>query len=323
MVKKGTPARVEPAGSFLPVVPEEEQQDPGEAVGSAAANPSATSQVEGAEAAGSAAARPPRGREGRGRAGKSVNRKEDRKVYYEAQDLYRQYWGVRQTPRIKYEDATREYCAELLDCYNWHYSCGPYAAAEEFDEEVPTGSEQPEGAGSAAPAEVAADRVVETGSEVLESSTASTVVLTPREPEGPPPGFVSGATSQSRRPASPPVRRRRSRTSSAPAADRVAGRAAPSEAPRASSVGPVVGQAEGGRRRRRRTSDRRGRAEEGRDVARKPPSPPTERSRSTEVARRRGRRQRQWWNRSQGSQQQFLIRRHLLPIGLTDVVSGS
>ena len=86
MVKKGTPARVEPAGSFLPVVPEEEQQDPGEAAGSAAANPSATSQVEGAEAAGSAAARPPRGREGRGRAGKSVNRKEDRKVYYEAQE---------------------------------------------------------------------------------------------------------------------------------------------------------------------------------------------------------------------------------------------
>ena len=74
MVKKGTPARVEPAGSFLPVVPEEEQQDPGEAAGSAPANPSATSQVEGAEAAGSAAARPPRGREGRGRAGKSVNR---------------------------------------------------------------------------------------------------------------------------------------------------------------------------------------------------------------------------------------------------------
>ena len=72
MVKKGTPARVEPAGSFLPVVPEEEQQDPGEAAGSAAANPSAASQVEGAEAAGSAAARPPRGREGRGRAGKSA-----------------------------------------------------------------------------------------------------------------------------------------------------------------------------------------------------------------------------------------------------------
>ena len=132
--------------------------------------------------------------------------------------------------------------------------------------------------------------MVETGSEVLESSTASTVVLTPRQPEGPPPGFVSGATSQSRRPASPPVLHRR--TSSAPATDRVAGRAAPSEAPRASSVGPVVGQAEGGRRRRRRTSDRRGRAEEGRDVARKPPSPPTERSRSTEVARRRERRQR-------------------------------
>ena len=292
MVKKGTPARVEPAGSFLPVVPEEEQQDPGEAAGSAAATPTAASQVEGAEAAGSAAARPPRGREGRGRAGKSVNRKEDRKVYYEAQDLYRQYWGVRQTSRIKYEDATREYCAELLDFYNWHYSCGPYAAAEEFDEEVPAGSEQPEGAGSAASAEVATDRVVETGSEVLESGTASTVVLTPRQPEGPPPGFVSGATSQSRRPASPPVRRRRSRTSSAPATDRVAGRAAPSEAPRASSVGPVVGQVEGGHRRRRRTSDRRGRAEEGRDVARKPPSPPTERSRSTEVARRRERRQR-------------------------------
>ena len=214
MVKKGTPARVEPAGSFLPVVPEEEQQDPGEAAGSAAANPTAASQVEGAEAAGSAAARPPRGREGRGRAGKSVNRKEDRKVYYEAQDLYRQYWGVRQTSRIKYEDATREYCAELLDFYNWHYSCGPYAAAEEFDEEVPAESEQPEGAGSAASAEVATDRVVETGSEVLESGTASTVVLTPRQPEGPPPGFVSGATSQSRRPASPPVRRRRSRTSS-------------------------------------------------------------------------------------------------------------
>ena len=134
--------------------------------------------------------------------------------------------------------------------------------------------------------------VVEAGSEVLESGTASTVVLTPRQPEGPPPGFVSGATSQSRRPASPPVRRRRSRTSSAPATDRVAGRAAPSEAPRASSVGPVVGQVEGGHRRRRRTSNRRGRAEEGRDVARKPPSPPTERSRSTEVARRRERRQR-------------------------------
>lgn len=31
----------------------------------------------------------------------------------------------------------------------------------------------------------------------------------------------------------------------------------------------------------------------------------------------------QWWNRSQGSQQQFLIKRHLLPIGLIDVVSGS
>ena len=102
MVKKGTPARVEPAGSFLPVVPEEGQEEPSEAAGSAAANPTATSQVEGSEAAGSAAARPPRGREGRGRAGKSVNRKEDRKVYYEAQDLYRQYWGVRQTPRIKY-----------------------------------------------------------------------------------------------------------------------------------------------------------------------------------------------------------------------------
>ena len=274
MVKKGTPARVEPAGSFLLAVPEEEEQH------------------QSGEAAGSAAARPPRGREGRGRAGKSVNRKEDRKVYYEAQDLYRQYWGVRQTSRIKYEDATREYCAELLDFYNWHYSSGPYAAAEEFDEEVPAGSEQPEGAGSAASAEVATDRVVETGSEVLESGTASTVVLTPRQPEGPPPGFVSGATSQSRRPASPPVRRRRSRTSSAPATDRVAGRAAPSEAPRASSVGPVVGQVEGGHRRRRRTSDRRGRAEEGRDVARKPPSPPTERSRSTEVARRRERRQR-------------------------------
>ena len=138
MVKKGTPARVEPAGSFLPVVPEEEQQDPGEAAGSAAANPTAASQVEGAEAAGSAAARPPRGREGRGRAGKSVNRKEDRKVYYEAQDLYRQYWGVRQTSRIKYEDATREYCAELLDFYNWHHSCGPYAAAEEFPENQKT-----------------------------------------------------------------------------------------------------------------------------------------------------------------------------------------
>ena len=186
---------------------------------------------------------------------------------------------------------------------------------------MPAGSEQPEGAGSAASAEVATDRVVETGSEVLESGTASTVVLTPRQPEGPPPGFVSGATSQSRRPASPPVRRRRSRTSSAPATDRVAGRAAPSEAPRASSVGPVVGQVEGGHRRRRRTSDRRGRAEEGRDVARKPPSPPTERSRSTadDESDVNG----QWWNRSPGSQQQFLIRRHLLPIGLIDVVSGS
>ena len=263
MGKKGTPARVEPAGSFLPAVPEEEEQhQSGEAAGSAAANPTAASQVEGAEAAGSAAARPPRGREGRGRAGKSVNRKEDRKVYYEAQDLYRQYWGVRQTSRIKYEDATREYCAELLDFYNWHYSSGPYAAAEEFDEEVPAESEQPEGAGSAASAEVATDRVVEAGSEVLESGTASTVVLTPRQPEGPPPGFVSGATSQSRRPASPPVRRRRSRTSSAPATDRVAGRAAPSEAPRASSVGPVVGQVEGGHRRRRRIAgDEQKRAE--------------------------------------------------------------
>ena len=57
MVKKGTPARVEPAGSFLPVVPEEGQEESGEAAGSAAAHPTATSQVEGAEAAGSAAAK--------------------------------------------------------------------------------------------------------------------------------------------------------------------------------------------------------------------------------------------------------------------------
>ena len=251
-------------------------------------------QAEGSEAAGSAAARPPRGREGRGRAGKSVNRKEDKRVYYEAQDLYRQYWGTRQTPRIKYEDATREYCEELLDHYNWHYSSGPYAPAEEVDEEEPVGIDQPEGAGSAASAETATDRVVATGSEFLESGTAEAVVLTPRQPEGPPPGFVSGTTSQSRRPASPPVRRRRDRTSSAPATDRVAGRAAPSEAPRASSVGPVVGQAEvgSGHRRRRRTSGRRGRSDEDRDVARKPPSPPTERSRSAVVARRRERRQR-------------------------------
>ena len=91
MVKKGIPARVEPAGSFLPVVPEEGQEMSGEAAGSAAAEPTAPAQTEGSKAAGPAAARPPRGREGRGRAGNSVNRKEDKKVYYEAQNLYRQY----------------------------------------------------------------------------------------------------------------------------------------------------------------------------------------------------------------------------------------
>ena len=265
MVKKGTPARVEPAGSFLPVVPEEGQEASGEAAGSAAAEPTAPAQTEGSEAAGSAAARPPRGREGRGRAGKSINRKVDKKVYYEAQDLYRQYWGSRQTSRIKYEDATREYCEELLDHYNWHFSIGPYAPVEEVVEEEPVGTDQPEGAGSTASAETATDRVVVTGSEFLGSGTAEAVVLTPRQPEGPLPGFVSGTTSQSRRPASPPVRRRRDRTSSAPATDRVAGRAAPSEAPRASSVGPVFGQAEvgSGRRRRRRTSGSQGTSRRG------------------------------------------------------------
>ena len=295
MVKKGTPARVEPAGSFLPVVPEEGQEESGEAAGSAAADPTAPAQAEGSEAVGSAAARPPRGREGRGRAGKSVNRKEDRRVYYEAQDLYRQ-WGVRQTPRIKYEDATREYCEELLDHYNWHYSSGPYAP------------DQPRRSSRRSQLELISPRAQALPRQLKQLQTGwgnwigifgvrhcRTVVLTPRQPEGPPPGFVSGTTSQSRRPASPPVRRRRrDRTSSAPATDRVAGRAAPSEAPRASSVGPVVGQAEvgSGRRRRRRTSGRRGRSDEDRDVARKPPSPPTERSRSAVVARRRERRQR-------------------------------
>eukprot|EP00434_Breviolum_minutum_P036918 symbB.v1.2.032721.t1/scaffold3965.1/size47353/1 len=151
------------------------------AAGSAAAEPTAPAQTEGSEAAGSAAARPPRGREGRGRAGKSVNRKVDKKVYYEAQDLYRQYWGSRQTSRIKYEDATREYCEELLDHYNWHFSIGPYAPVEEVVEEEPVGTDQPEGAGSTASAETATDRVVVTGSEFLGSGTAEAVVLTPRQ----------------------------------------------------------------------------------------------------------------------------------------------
>lgn len=43
--------------------------------------------------------------------------------------------------RVKFEDATREYCEELLDYYNWHYSSGPYSQTEEVVEE-PVGTDQ-------------------------------------------------------------------------------------------------------------------------------------------------------------------------------------
>ena len=108
------------------------------------------------------------------------------------------------------------------------------------------------------------------------------VVLTPRQPDYPPPTPVEADTgaSSSRRPASPPVlSRRRRKSSSIPPASEGAGRAAP--AARARSEEPVV--AERRRRRKRRTSgETRGRAAE--EVRRRrPPSPPTPR-RSRSVA---------------------------------------
>lgn len=108
----------------------------------------------GTEAAGSAAANAgPEVVEGRGRAGKHVNNKKlDRKSHYEAQDLYRAYWGVRSTSRILFEQASQEYCEELLD-YHWHYFLGPYKppAEDEVPVEVEVEVEVTEGAGSAAP----------------------------------------------------------------------------------------------------------------------------------------------------------------------------
>ena len=83
--RKGTPAPVEPAGSFTP----QDDSAVSEAAGSAAANTTPE-----AEAAGSAAARPPRGSEGRGRAGKHVAKKLEKRVFYEAQDLCRSYTVV-------------------------------------------------------------------------------------------------------------------------------------------------------------------------------------------------------------------------------------
>ena len=112
MVRKGTPGHVEPAGSFA-----DDRATGSEAAGSAAAS---TAPGE-AEAAGSAAAKRPWGREGRGRAGKYVNKKLEKKSYYEAQGLYRNYWGVRETRRVPFEEASDEYFEELLDHYNWHF----------------------------------------------------------------------------------------------------------------------------------------------------------------------------------------------------------
>ena len=198
MGRRGTPAHVEPEGSFAPP---DRTTGSSEAAGSAAASTA----PEGAEAAGSAAAKRPRGREGRGRAGKHVNKKLEKKSYYEAQDLYRAYWGVRGTRRVPFEEASDEYFDELLDHYNWHYSLGRYKpeAVEEEEEapvEVEVEVEDPVGAGSAAPdsAEVV------TGREFLGEQP---VVLTPRQPDYPPPTPVEedAGASSSRRPATPPV----------------------------------------------------------------------------------------------------------------------
>ena len=271
MGRRGTPAHVEPEGSFAPP----ERSTGSEAAGSAAASTT----PEEAEAAGSAAAKRPRGREGRGRAGKHVNKKLEKKSYYEAQDLYRAYWGVRGTRRVPFEEASDEYFDELLDHYNWHYSLGRYKpeAVEEEEEapvEVEVEVEDPVGAGSAAPdsAEVV------TGREFLGEQP---VVLTPRQPEYPPPTPVEedAGASSSRRPATPPVLSRSRKSSSIPPASEGAGRAAP--VTRARSEEPVVEERR--RRRKRRTSgETRGRAAE--EVhRRRPPSPPTPR-RSRSVA---------------------------------------
>ena len=268
MGRKGTPAHVEPEGSFAPP----ERSTGSEAAGSAAAS---TAPGE-AEAAGSAAAKRPRGREGRGRAGKHVNKKLEKKSYYEAQDLYRNYWGVRGTKRVPFEEASDEYFEELLDHYNWHYSLGRYKpeAEEEVPVEVEIEVEDPVGAGSAAPASAE----VVTGREFLGEQP---VVLTPRQPDYPPPTPVEADTgaSSSRRPATPPVLSRRRKSSSIPPASEGAGRAAP--VTRARSEEPVVEERR--RRRKRRTSgETRGRAAE--EVhRRRPPSPPTPR-RSRSVA---------------------------------------
>ena len=131
MGRKGTPAHVEPEGSFAPA---DRTTASSEAAGSAAASTTPG----GVEAAGSAAAKRPRGREGRGRAGKHVNKKLEKKSYYEAQDLYRNYWGARGTKRVPFEEASDEYCEELLDHNNWHYSLGRYKPeAVEEEEEIP------------------------------------------------------------------------------------------------------------------------------------------------------------------------------------------
>ena len=130
------------------------------------------------------------------------------------------------------------------------------------------------GAGSAAPASTE----VMTGKEFLGEQP---VVLTPREPDYPPPTPVEADTgaSSSRRPASPPVLSRRRKSSSIPPASEGAGRAAP--VARARSAEPVV--AERRRRKKRRSSgETRGKAVE--EVhRRRPPSPPTPR-RSRSVA---------------------------------------
>ena len=271
MGRRGTPAHVEPEGSFAPP----ERSTGSEAAGSAAASTT----PEEAEAAGSAAAKRPRGREGRGRAGKHVNKKLEKKSYYEAQDLYRAYWGVRGTRRVPFEEASDEYFDELLDHYNWHYSLGRYKpeAVEEEEEapvEVEVEVEDPVGAGSAAPASAE----VVTGREFLGEQP---VVLTPRQPDYPPPTPVEedAGASSSRRPATPPVLSRRRKSSSIPPASEGAGRAAPET--RARSEEPVVEERR--RRRKRRTSgETRGRAAE--EVhRRRPPSPPTPR-RSRSVA---------------------------------------
>ena len=137
-----------------------------------------------------------------GRAGKHVNKKLEKKSYYEAQDLYRNYWGVRDTRRVPFEEASDEYFEELLDHYNWHFSLGRYKpeAEEEVPVEVEVEVEDPVDAGSAA----SASAEIVTGREFLGEQP---VVLTPRQPDYPPSTSVEATTgtSSSRRPASPPV----------------------------------------------------------------------------------------------------------------------